>query len=445
MTAVDPSEKHRRWAVPGVLFVTLGLLGFALIRARAEGSPPQADRPLQSLRPGDPHAHGLTDKDLDQLRAILHQAVDDKVVPGISLLVAHRGEVIFKEAYGNLKVDQKVQMASSSKSVTATLLMILVDQGKLSLDDPIEKYLPEFKGIKLNGKPPARLPTVRHLLSNTSGLPGDFLTESILRRLRERAARARVAAEGGKAEPGAAPNDAAAVGLNAEDMKKARGEFFEWQRGSLAESVRNLARQGLATEPGAEVHYCTMGFNAAARVAEVAGGRPFEDLVRDELLEPLGMKETRYIAYGTAALRAGPRLPSGESRFIMAGGGMTSTLDDFAAFYQMHLNGGTDRGRRILSERSAAEMQTRQGRLDQLMAGPYGNHYGLAFFLDRLDAGGRGHVITHPGFYGTNPWLDRDRELVGVLFVQSNFLRIMPTVRRLQETLRAALPAGKEP
>jgi CubicO group peptidase (beta-lactamase class C family) len=177
----------------------------------------------------------------------------------------------------------------------------------------------------------------------------------------------------------------------------------------------------------------------------VAGGRPFEDLVRDELLEPLGMKGTRYIAYGMAALRAGPRLPNGDSRFIMAGGGMTSTLDDFAAFYQMHLNGGTYRGRRILSGKSVAEMQTRQGRLDLMMSGPYGNHYGLAFFLDRLDAAGRGHIITHPGFYGTNPWLDRDRELIGVLFVQSNFLRVIPTVRRLQETLSAAVPAKKEP
>ncbi len=336
-------------------------------------------------------------------------------------------------------------MASSSKSVTATLLMILVDRGKLALDDPVEKYLPEFKGIKLNGKPPARPPTVRHLLSNMSGLPGDILTESILRRLRERAAKARAEANGGKAAPRADADDAAAAAPNAEDMRKARGEFFDWHRGSLAESVRQLARNGLATEPGAEVHYCTMGFNAAARVAEVAGGRPFEDLVRDELLEPLGMKDTRYIAYGMPALRAGPRLPDGESRFIMAGGGMTSTLDDFAAFYQMHANGGTYRGRRILSAKSVVEMQTRQGKLEMLMAGPYGNHYGLAFFLDRLDADGRGHLITHPGFFGTNPWLDRDRELVGVLFVQSNFLRILPTVRRLQETLCASVPAGKKP
>jgi CubicO group peptidase (beta-lactamase class C family) len=418
--------------------ITALLIGVGIGTSAFADEPPQQP---QQLRPGDPHVHGLTDKDLDALRAILRRAVDDKVVPGISLLVAHRGEVIFKEAYGNLKVDQKVQMASSAKSVTATLLMILVDQGKLHLDDPVEKYLLEFKGITLNGKPPARPPTVRNLLSNMSGLPGDFLTESIVRRLRERAARTREAGE--KAGPATGSDAAAAAAPNAEDMKKAREEFFDWRRASLAESVRNLARHGLATEPGAEVHYCTMGFNVAARVAEVAGGRPFEDLVRDELLEPLGMKDTGYIAYGMAALRAGPRLPDGQSRFIMAGGGMTSTLDDFAAFYQMHLNGGTYRGRRILSGRSAAEMRTRQGRLDLLMAGPYGNHYGLGFFLDRLDAEGRGRVVTHPGFFGTNPWLDRDHDLVGVVFVQSIFLRVIPTVRRLQETLHAALPAGK--
>ncbi len=162
----------------------------------------RAGRPAAATAPAGRPARARADRQGPRrdLRAILRQAVDDKVVPGISLLLAHRGEVIFKEAYGNLKVDQKVQMASSSKSVTATLLMILVDRGKLALDDPVEKYLPEFKGITLNGKPPARPPTVRNLLSNMSGLPGDILTESIIRRLRERAAQARAEA-GGKAAP----------------------------------------------------------------------------------------------------------------------------------------------------------------------------------------------------------------------------------------------------
>jgi CubicO group peptidase (beta-lactamase class C family) len=206
---------------------------------------------------------------------------------------------------------------------------------------------------------------------------------------------------------------------------------------SLAESVRALAKGGLATEPGAEFHYCTMGFNVAARVAEVAAQRPFEDLCRSELLEPMGMKNTRYTPIGLQLLGTRSTLPNGESRFIMAGGGMTSTLDDFAAFYQMHLNDGTYRDRQILSEPSASAMHTRQAKLELLMAGPYGNDYGLAFFLDRLDDKGEARAITHPGLFGTTPWLDKDRDLVGILFVQSNFLRVMSLVRDVQAKVRA--------
>jgi CubicO group peptidase (beta-lactamase class C family) len=422
-----------RTKLPGAawaMMLTVGSPAGLRAASASEVEPPPAraaTAPPQVLRWGDPHAHGFRDADLDAMRGILRQAVDDRIVPGVSLLLAHQGEVIFKEAFGDLRVDQKVQMASSAKPVTATLLMILVDQGKLALDDPIEKYLPEFQGITLHGKPPAKLPTVRHVLSNMSGLPGDLLVGSILRRLRDRA---------GKAE-GA---DAGQGGV--EDMKKARAQFFSGRNRSLAESVRALAEGGLATEPGAAFHYCTMGFNVAARVAEVAAKQPFEELVRAELLAPLGMNDTRYLAYGIQALRPGPTLPDGQSRFLMAGGGMTATLDDFAAFYQMQLNGGTYRGRRILSERAVAEMHTRQGKLDLLMSGPYGNDYGLAFFLDRLDDRGRARVITHPGYFGTTPWLDKDRELVGVLFVQSNFLRIIPLVQRIHEKVRAIMPAS---
>jgi CubicO group peptidase (beta-lactamase class C family) len=272
---------------------------------------------------------------------------------------------------------------------------------------------------------------VRDVLSNMSGLPGDFLTGSILRRLRER---------GGQADP---PGPAKGDGTGA-DSKGARGPFGAGRNRSLAESVRALAEGGLATEPGAEFHYCTMGFNVAARLAEAAAGRPFEDLVRTEVLEPLGMGHTRYVASGLPAPKPGPTLANGESRFIMAGGGMTSTLDDFAAFYQMHLNGGTYRGRRLLSARSTAAMHTRQARLDLLMAGPYGNDYGLAFFLDRLDDRGRARVVGHPGFFGTTPWLDADRDLVGVLFVQSNFLRIIPLVHRVQAEVRQLIPARQD-
>ena len=175
----------------------------------------------------------------------------------------------------------------------------------------------------------------------------------------------------------------------------------------------------------------------AARVAEVAAKQPFEELSRTMLFEPMGMSNTRYTPFGLQALNRRSTLSNGESRFIMAGGGMTSTLDDFAAFYQMHANGGTYRQRRILSEQPVATMHTRQAKLELLMAGPYGNDYGLAFFLDRLDETGRARAITHPGLFGTTPWLDEDHELVGVLFVQSNFLRVMTLVRDVQAKARS--------
>jgi CubicO group peptidase (beta-lactamase class C family) len=387
------------------------------------------------LRPGDPHAHGITDQQLDTLTAVLRKAVDDGTVPGVSLLLAHKGEVIFKEAFGNLALDQKVQMASSSKPVTATLIMILVDRGKLALEDPIEKYLPEFKGISLNGKQPAKLPTVRQLLCNMSGLPGDFLWSLV---------RNRLSADNVKAQNDATKETHQELGKQqAKEQRGSRIELFSRPNQLLAESVRAVAKRGLATEPGAEFHYCTIGFNVAARVAEVAAGHPFEELIRTELLHPLGMEDTSYIPMGTGGLSSKPALKSPESRFITAGGGLASTLDDFAAFYLMHANGGTYNGRRILSDQAVSQMHTKQGKLELLMSGPYGNDYGLAFFLDRLDGKGHARMITHPGLFGTCPWLDKDRDLVGVFLVQSSFLRVTPLVREIQATVREIIPVIK--
>jgi CubicO group peptidase (beta-lactamase class C family) len=371
------------------------------------------------LRVGDPHAHGVKDEDLEALRMIMRAAVKDKTVPGVSLLLAHRGEILFKEAFGNITFDQKAMMASSSKPVTATAVMIVADRKKLALDDPIENYLPEFKGITIKGKPPKSLPTVRHLLCNMSGLPGDFLAESLLKRAR---------------------NVAAKDPVDDKDKGKAGFGLLSHRNRSLAESVRALAEAGLATEPGAEFHYCSMGFNVAARVAEVAAKRPFEDFIRTELLEPLGMKDSRFVGVGLQALSTRPTLPSGESRFIMAGGGMNSTLDDFAAFYQMHLNNGEYNGKHILSAQATRAMHTRQTDLGLLMSGPYGKDYGLAFFLDRLDDKKEGRTVSHAGLFGTNPWLDKERDLVGVFIVQSNFLRVMALTRSVQAKTRSMFP-----
>jgi CubicO group peptidase (beta-lactamase class C family) len=407
------------------LSLAASVLVMLSLSALCAGPPGRSDEPAldkidqkQQIRPGDARAHGLAPRDLDELRTILRTAVEKKTVPGVSLILVHRGETIFKEAFGNLATDQRVQMASSAKPVTASLLLILADQGKLSLDDAIEKYLPEFRGIKVSGKAPARPPTARQLLCNMSGLPGDL-----------------------KFRAGKDDDDAEANGNrtgNGAPRSRRRGG----RNHSLADSVRSLAEGGLRSEPGSEFHYCTLGFNAAARVAEVVAGKPFEQLIAEELFEPLGMRQTRYVPMGAGAFASKPALPNGESRYIMAGGGLTSTLDDFAAFYQMHLNGGTYRGRRVLSEKAVVAMHTRQIKLLP-MSGPYGKDYGLAFFLDRLDPEGRARVVGHAGMFGTTPWLDKDRDLVGVLLVQSNFLRVMPLVMEIQSKVRAMIPVSR--
>ncbi len=125
-----------------------------------------ADAPV--LRPGKPAAHGLREADLEALRGILRKAVESNKLPGVSLLLAHKGEVLFREAFGDLDVEKPVRMASDSKPVAATAVMAVVDQGKMRLDDPLTKFVPEFKGTK------AEKATVRQLLSHSAGVTDHF-------------------------------------------------------------------------------------------------------------------------------------------------------------------------------------------------------------------------------------------------------------------------------
>src|SRR5262249_3742013 len=120
------------------------------------------------LKPGEPAAHRLRESDLEALRAILRKAVADKAMPGVALLLAHRSEIVFKEAFGDLKTDEPVKMASDTKPVAATVVMTVVDQGKMRLDDPLTKFVPAFEGTKVEKA------TVRQLLSHSAGIGDQF-------------------------------------------------------------------------------------------------------------------------------------------------------------------------------------------------------------------------------------------------------------------------------
>jgi CubicO group peptidase (beta-lactamase class C family) len=343
-----------------------------------------------TLRPDSSSSQGLKDVDLDPVRAILRSAVENRSVPGVSLLLARKGEVIFKEGFGNLTVNQPVRIASSTKPVTATMVMILVDSGRIGLDDPIEKYLPEFRGVKIQGGNQAkRPPTVRQLLSHTAGVSGRY--------------------------PNGRPGS-----------------------GTLAEFVRTIAERGLLAEPGAQFHYSGVGMDVAARVAEVAGGMPFEDLVKRHIWEPLGMTGSSF------TLGANPKtVAKAQGRYVSAGGGMSSTLDDMGAFYQMHLNGGSYGNKQLLSASIEAEMRRKQAENPRRKGLPFGYEYGLGLYRDRITMDGRALTFSHGGALGTMPWMDTDRDLVGVFFSQVQLGKVTSLIVEVQEKVRQLIPPNK--
>jgi len=320
--------------------------------------------------------------------AELERIVTNGEAAGIAALVNRNGHVELKEGRGDFSPDEVFQAASSSKPITAAVVMALVDRRRLSLDDPIAQFVPEFRNMILKGGKPASRPmTLRHVLTNTSGLPGDF-----------------------SAEGGTPP----LFGV------------------SLAASCRDLAKQELLSEPGTTFRYCTVGFNLAARAVEVVEGQPFETVARRLVLDPLRMTRTEYL---------GPTIPfkrePGEGRFVLAGGAMTTTLEDLGRFYQMLAEDGMFEGRRVLSIDSVRVMTTRQAALSPNLVGDLGQAYGIALFLDRLDEQGRGRSFGHPGILGSLPWCDRDRDLVGVLVIRGRFPDVFPPVFAAQRLIRA--------
>jgi CubicO group peptidase (beta-lactamase class C family) len=335
-------------------------------------------KPAPVLKRGEPSEHGLREADLDALRAILKKAVEKNTLPGVALLLAHKGEIIFKEAYGDLKVDRPVRIASDSKPVAATVVMALVDQGKMRLDDPLTKFVPEFEGTKVEKA------SVRQLLCHSAGI---------------------------------------------EDQFPRRGRST-----TLAEFAAAVATHGSLQEPG-KYRYSTVGIDVACRCAEKAAGQPFEELMREHLLEPLEMKQTRFARGGDAKAAAKEARDRGEGRFVSGGGGLSSSMDDMAAFYQMHLNGGRYGDKQILSRKAVAEMHRKQS------VSPDRGSYGLCFFLAGPTRDGVARIFSHGGVHGTFCQADGHRQLVSILFSEAGMQKTRPILIAVHKKLYELFPA----
>jgi CubicO group peptidase (beta-lactamase class C family) len=338
-----------------------------------------------------------TDEALARISDSLSEFVDENQISGAVTLVAHRGRIVHHEAIGfaDLRPRERMQkgslfcVASMTKPITATALMILVDEAKLSLDDPVAKYIPAFAEVKLkDGSRPRREITIRDLLTHTSGLVGSQQNE-----------------------------------------------------GTLAETVEKLAERPLGFEPGSKWQYGP-GLTVCGRVVEIVAQQPFETFLDERIFTPLRMKETtfhptegqqRRIVKLYEPAKDGTGLEPAthwlrelsDDRSPNPSGGLFSTAADMARFYQMVLNGGELEGRRILSRGAVAEM-TRIQTGDLEVGFTPGNGWGLGWCVIREPQGITRMLSPsthgHGGAFGTQGWVDPERQTIFVLMIQrTNF------------------------
>lgn len=343
-------------------------------------------------------------------------AVPEKVQPfvargeisGAVMLLATKDKVLHLSAVGQsdlatgrkMKTDDIFWIASMSKPITAVTVALLVDDGKLAFDDPVEKYLPEFRDLwVVEEQTPerrvlvkaARPITLRDLLTHTSGLGEYRVTEP------------------------------------------------HW---SLATMSRTLSREPLRFQPGTRWGYSTAGTDLLGRVVEVVSGRPFAEFMQQRLLDPLGMKNTTWwISSKQDRQRARTYILSAQSRKLeetpvgymyggavtddarpaLGGAGLFSTAENVAKFYQMLLNGGTAGGHRILKPETIAEMTRKQ--TGDLKARP-GMPWGLGFCVIEDPAQMEANqalppgTFGHGGAFGTQSWADPAHGLIYVFMIQ---------------------------
>ena len=314
---------------------------------------------------------------------------------GVVTLVMQDGQVLQHGAFGMADRERKIPMApdsvfwiaSMTKSISVSAILTLVDEGKLTLDEPASRWLPELgKAALADGTPVERPVTLRDLMSHTSGL----------------------------AFPPRKPSDGAQ---------------------SLPGYVAELIKAPFSFQPGAAYEY-GFGITVAGRCAEIASGQSFESLVQTRILDPLGMKDTSFHpddrlrarfakTYKTA--EEGPGLAPGYNPFVTPdatvrhmpepSGGLFSTATDLAVFYQMILSGGEHQGKRILTKEAIAEMTKPHD------AGDKPVNYGLGWQCNLAEkpllklAGP--DSFGHGGAFGTHGWIDPSRRLVTVYLVQN--------------------------
>lgn len=394
---------------------------------------------------GNPESLGFSSSRLARI-APWYQARFDSfppsegLVPGAVLAIAKGGKLAYLQAIGfqdraktiPMKTDSIFWIASMSKPVTSVAAMILVDDGKLDLDAPVAKYLPEIADMRVvsekanpaTGKmeygldPPKRPMTVRDLLRHTSGLiypEMDFAYP-----------------ERGLADP------TADSGIRSVHMLYSQLDATAYRRDTtMADFVSALARLPLAHQPG-EVHEYGLSADVLGRVVEVASGEPLDQFLQSRIFAPLHMVDTGFSVpkekldrLVDSPMPERPRIwdMTKPAKLFSGGGGLVSAAPDYLRFCQMLLNGGELDGVRVLSQQAVKQMTTNALPSDIRIYGGdevgarAGTTFGLGFAIRTNPVyswiPGAPGSFSWAGYWGTYFWIDPAEKLIGIQMIQA--------------------------
>lgn len=371
--------------------------------------------------------------DLERLKVIEELLTDDinnNKIPGAVVLVGNEKGIVYQKAFGvknpltneKYAIDDIFRIASMTKAITSVAVLKLWEDGKINLDDPIEKYIPEFKDTEIletfnekdssyTSKPSTKKITIRQLLTHTSGIGYDFIDGN--------------------------PSIKAIFHKKKQSFMKNGVMCFCDEDVTIGEAIRNLADVPLHHEPGEKFTY-SMGLDVLGYMIEIVSGKKLDVFYREEIFDPLDMNDTYFYLPDSKKERLVPvqtkkddnwvifeddrfneNYPvEGERKFFAGGCGLSSTVEDYYKFLSVFLNNGKYKGKSFIGK------QTNDLLFQNQLPDTFGFGIGLALglVLDKdLKNGGTGTAGTllGGGYWNTSCFTDPNDKVIGIIFKQT--------------------------